>query len=169
MGFPHFWKRCVGSGHMLLGTRSDWQAHLKRAKDELGFVGIRGHGLLDDDMSVMPRKGQYEFFNVDTVFDFLQTIGVKPVVELSFMPYALVGCAPENCSYAFRDNPGYKGLSMPPKDFGEWEELIKTLAQHLVDRYGLDEVVSWHFEVWNELWGMDFPHPYMDLYASSAK
>ena len=54
--FEHFWKRCVGSGHMLLGTRSDWRAHLKLAHDECGFTGIRGHGLFDDDMSVVPRK-----------------------------------------------------------------------------------------------------------------
>ena len=40
--FAHFWKRCVGSGHMLLGTRVDWQRHLKLAHDELGFTGIRG-------------------------------------------------------------------------------------------------------------------------------
>ena len=54
--FEHFWKRCVGSGHMLLGTRSDWRTHLKLAHDECGFTGIRGHGLFDDDMSVVPRK-----------------------------------------------------------------------------------------------------------------
>eukprot|EP00927_Polykrikos_kofoidii_P017021 TRINITY_DN17727_c0_g1_i1.p1 TRINITY_DN17727_c0_g1~~TRINITY_DN17727_c0_g1_i1.p1 ORF type:complete len:549 (-),score=139.24 TRINITY_DN17727_c0_g1_i1:228-1874(-) len=167
--FPHFWKRCVGTGHMLLATRADWQHHLVRARDELGFTGIRGHGLLDDDMSVMPRKGQYEFFNVDTVFDFLLSAKIKPVVELSFTPMALVECAPENCSYAFNNHAAYKGLTMPPKDFGEWEELIKTLTEHFVDRYGLEEVATWDFEVWNELWGMDFPHPYMDLYASSAR
>lgn len=167
--FPHFWKKCVGTGHMLLGTRADWQQHLLKARDELGFTGIRGHGLLDDDMSVVPQKGQYEFFNVDTVFDFLMSSGIKPVVELSFMPKALVGCAPKDCNYAFGDRGGYKGLQMPPKDFGDWEELIGTLAQHLVGRYGLEEVATWDFEVWNELWGMDFPHPYMDLYESSAR
>lgn len=167
--FQHFWKRCVGTGHMLLGTRADWQRHLLRARDELGFTGIRGHGLLDDDMSVMPRRGEYEFFNVDTVFDFLVSAKIKPVVELSFMPLALARCAPANCSYAFNNHGAYKGLTMPPKDFLEWGELIRVLAQHLVDRYGLEEVATWRFEVWNELWGMDFPRPYMDLYASSAK
>lgn len=167
--FPHFWKRCVGTGHMLLGTRSDWQEHLVRAKNELGFTAIRGHGLLDDDMSVVPRKGHYEFFNVDTVFDFLQSIGVKPVVELSFMPKALAQCEPADCTYVMGNRGAYKGLTMPPKDFSDWEDLIKALAEHLVDRYGLEEVSSWNFEVWNELWGMEFPHPYMDLYNSSAR
>ena len=51
---------------MLLGTRSDWQAHLLRVHDELGFTAVRGHGILDDDMSVIIR-GQYHFYNVDQV------------------------------------------------------------------------------------------------------
>ena len=25
--FRHNWKKCVGSGHMLLGTRADWRSH----------------------------------------------------------------------------------------------------------------------------------------------
>jgi len=99
--FPHFWKRCVGSGHMALGARDDWRRHLKLAHDELGFAGVRGHGLLDDDMSVMPGRGasgtgdgaRYEWYNVDQVYDYLVEIGVRPVVELSFMPKALVTCS----------------------------------------------------------------------------
>ena len=114
--FQHYWKRCVGSGHLLLGTRQDWQDHLRLAHAELGFTGIRGHGLLDDDMSVLPgewgsqagtqwglpsQQSPYEFYNVDTVYDFLVSIGVKPVVELSFMPAVLANCswavAPLDC------------------------------------------------------------------------
>ena len=98
--FPHFWKRCVGSGHMLLGTRADWQKHLALARkglamqavlasrvkyclstttcfySELGFEMIRGHGLLDDDMSTMMGQGEYSFTNVDIVFDYLLTLGL---------------------------------------------------------------------------------------------
>lgn len=169
VAFPHFWKRCVGTGHMLLGLRSDWQQHLMRAKEELGFVGIRGHGLLDDDMSVVPRTGEYEFFNVDQVYDFLMEAGVTPIVELSFMPQALVRCEPQDCKYAFNNHAAYKGLTMPPANFSEWHDLVKALALHFVERYGLAVVQTWRFEVWNELWGMDFPHPYMDLYAASVK
>ena len=166
-------KRCVGSGHMLLGTRADWREHLRLAHDELGFTGVRGHGLLDDDMSVMPGQwgsqagtvwGQaspYEFYNVDQVYDYLVSMGVKPVVELSFMPKALASCGgadPETgvaqppCSYAHSTaggagHGGYKGLAMPPDNFEDWYALIFALAEHLVQRYGLEEVASWHFEV----------------------
>jgi xylan 1,4-beta-xylosidase len=177
--FPHYWKRCVGSGHLLLGTRSDWQGHLKLAHDELGFTGVRGHGLLDDDMSVLPgewgsqagtqwglpsQQSPYEFYNVDVIYDFLMSIGVKPVVELSFMPKALVTCGggtdPESgvtepdCVYSHSTRgsggPGhgaYKGLMMPPDDYNDWFLLVRALGRHLVERYGLEEVASWHFEV----------------------
>lgn len=167
----HYWKRCVGSGHMLLGTRADWRAHLKLAVDELGFTGIRGHGLLDDDMSVTPNGRDFEFYNVDQVFDYLLSIKVRPVVELSFMPSALVSCGGDKqpkCSYAFGDAGGYKGLIMPPDDFGAWTKLVGALGAHLVDRYGEEEVAAWHFEVWNEMWGVSFPQPYMQLYNASA-
>jgi len=167
--FSHYWKRCVGSGHMLLATRADYQAHLRRARRELGFVGIRGHGILDDDMSVVPAKGNYEFFNIDTVYDFLLSIGVRPVVELSFMPKALTNCTGTGCTYAFGNPGGYKGLSMPPANYSDWYDLVKVFGQHLIDRYGIDEVSQWHFEVWNEFWGVSFPHPYMQLYKTSAE
>ena len=57
---------------------------------------------------------------------------------------------------------------MPPDDFDEWAKLVSALAAHLVERYGLPEVASWHFEVWNEMWGVPFPDPYMKLYNASA-
>eukprot|EP00040_Diaphanoeca_grandis_P040322 m.261685 g.261685 ORF g.261685 m.261685 type:complete len:576 (-) comp42806_c0_seq1:143-1870(-) len=175
--FPHYWKRCVGSGHMLLGTRADWRNHLQLAVTELGFTGIRGHGILDDDMSVLPHKPQgkdaplYEFYNVDQVFDFLVSLDIKPVVELSFMPKALVTCGGTNqssCNYAFNDAGSYKGMVMPPDDFNDWYDLVHALADHFVSRYGLEEIATWHFEVWNEMWGISFPQPYMQLYNASA-
>ena len=175
--FAHYWKKCVGSGHMLLGTRADWQAHLKLAHDELGFQGIRGHGLLDDDMSTAPRikvNGTYvnSFYNTDVVFDYLVELGMKPVVELSFTPSRMIACGRPNqpeCSYVFGDSGGYKGLRAPPDDFTDWYDLVHALGTHLVARYGLDEVSSWHFEVWNELWGVPWPHPYIELYNASAR
>eukprot|EP00928_Gymnodinium_smaydae_P066544 TRINITY_DN49537_c0_g1_i1.p1 TRINITY_DN49537_c0_g1~~TRINITY_DN49537_c0_g1_i1.p1 ORF type:complete len:532 (-),score=72.86 TRINITY_DN49537_c0_g1_i1:69-1664(-) len=171
--FAHYWKRCVGSGHMLLGTREDWRNHLRLAVKELGFTGVRGHGLLDDDMSVLPRKGgDYEFYNVDQVFDFLTSLQIKPVVELSFMPRALAPCGEpgqRRCDYPFGSPGSYKGLTMTPDNYEDWYALIKALADHLVQRYGLAEVSTWHFEVWNEMWGVVFPEPYLTLYNASAR
>lgn len=134
----------------------------------MGFQRVRMHGLFDDDMSVVLGPGQYEFYNIDVVYDFLLSINVRPIVELSFMPGMLAGCWPWNetgskCQYVMH----YDGIVQPPMNFSDWQDLCRALAQHLVDRYGLEEVRTWHFEVWNELWGMAYPHPYLDLYTAS--
>src|SRR2546423_958511 len=89
---PHVWEILVGSDHAPMALRADWQAQLKRCHDELGFRSVRFHGLLSDDMSTLIDAGGkpcYSFFNIDQAFDFLLSIGMKPFIELSFMPRAL--------------------------------------------------------------------------------
>src|SRR6204780_1552415 len=86
---PHFWEHTVGSGHAPLALRADWQAQMRRSHEELGFSHVRFHGLLCDDMGTLVAEGDtlfYSFFNADQVFDFLLSIGMRPFVELSFMP-----------------------------------------------------------------------------------
>lgn len=170
--FPHYWEQCVGSCHAVMGLRSDWREQLEKSHRELGFQYVRFHGLLDDDMSVCVRDyhdGQstlrYNFFNIDSVFDFLLKIGMKPFIELGFMPSALAS-GTQTCFH-------YKANVTPPADYGEWEALIKALTQHLVERYGLDEVRSWFFEVWNEpnlsyFWA-GTQEEYFKLYAHAVR
>jgi len=89
---PHFWEHTIGSGHAPLALRADWQAQLRRCHNELGFRYVRFHGLLSEHMGtlVAHKKGLlYSFFNVDQVVDFILSIGMKPFVELSFMPKAI--------------------------------------------------------------------------------
>ena len=141
----HVWSACVGSGHAPLALRADWQAQLRRCRDELGIQQIRFHGILADDLStltVQQDENVYSFFNADQIYDFLLSIGVRPFVELSFMPLALASGGKTVFKYA--------GNVTPPADYGAWAELIRRFVQHLVDRYGADEVRQWHFEVWNE-------------------
>jgi xylan 1,4-beta-xylosidase len=143
--FPHYWEYCVGSCHAALGVREDWRRQLRRCHDELGFRTVRFHGLLCDDMSVCTADGDglvYSFFNVDSVFDFLLAIGMKPFVELSFMPSVLAS--------GTRTIFHYRGNVTPPQDYGAWGELVRRLTRHLADRYGIEEVGTWPFEVWNE-------------------
>jgi len=153
MPFPHYWERCVGSCHAVMGLRADWRRQLKSCRRELGFQYVRFHGLLDDAMSVCVKEApafgadsggrlRYSFFNVDSIFDFLLNIGMKPFIELSFMPSALAS-GTTTCFH-------YRANVTPPADYGQWEALIRALARHLVDRYGLEEVRTWFFEVWNE-------------------
>jgi xylan 1,4-beta-xylosidase len=86
-------KKCVGAGRANEGLRADWQRQLAYAHRECGFEYIRMHGLFCDDMGVY-RQGkdgqpEYNWQYIDELYDFLQSIGMKPFVELSFMPSAL--------------------------------------------------------------------------------
>ncbi len=174
--FPHYWEQCVGSCHAVMGLRSDWREQLAKSHRELGFQYVRFHGLLDDDMNVVMRDYdhaagkmkdtvRYSFFNIDSIFDFLLSIGMKPFIELGFMPSGLAS-GTQTCFY-------YKANVTPPADYGMWADLIRALTQHLVDRYGLDEVRSWFFEVWNEpnlsyFWG-GTQAEYFKLYESAVR
>ena len=95
--FEHKWKKSFGSGHSSLTLRDDWRAHLALAAEQLGLGGVRYHGIFDDDMAVVTRgaDGQiaYNFTLVDSTWDFLLAHGVKPIVELSFMPAVLANCS----------------------------------------------------------------------------
>jgi xylan 1,4-beta-xylosidase len=164
---PHFWEHTVGSCHAPLALRADWQAQLRRCHNELGFRHVRFHGLLSDDMSTLVSHKDrllYSFFNADRIVDYLLSIGMKPFVELSFMPGALAS----GTQTVFR----YRGNVTPPRDYRQWGALIHDLAAHWVKRYGLAEVRQWFFEVWNEPNWPDFwagtQKDYFELYRQSA-
>ena len=164
---PHVWEHLVGSDHAPMALRADWQRQLRRCREELGFRYVRFHGLLSDDMSTLIRvqgKPTCSFFNADQIFDFLLSIGMKPFVELSYMPGALASGA----TTVFH----YRGNVTPPRDYDEWSALIHALASHVVDRYGIEEVSQWYFEVWNEpnlrpFWTGD-QEQYFRLYRHAA-
>ena len=165
---PHFWEHTVGSGHATLALRADWQAQMRRAHDELGFGHVRFHGLLSDDMSTLIAEGEtlfYSFFNADQIFDYLLSIGMKPFVELSFMPLALA--SGDQTVFHYRANVS------PPKDYANWALLIRKLVAHWVERHGLAEVRQWFFEVWNEpnlgAFGSGTQDDYFRLYKSTAE
>lgn len=75
--FSHFYETCVGSGHMSLTLREDWRTHIRMAAKDLGVKHIRGHGLLDDDMSVSYAYGKHAFYNIDSLVDVLMSVGAR--------------------------------------------------------------------------------------------
>ncbi|MGI4021671.1 MAG: GH39 family glycosyl hydrolase [Janthinobacterium lividum] len=166
---PHTFNLCIGAGRANEGLRADWQRQLKIAHDECGFKYIRFHGLLSDDMGVYfeDKTGRqiYNWQYIDELFDFLQSIGMKPFVEVGFMPSAL---ASGNNTIFW-----WKGNVTPPKDYTKWNDLIKAMVSHWTERYGKNEVASWYFEVWNEpnLKGAFFTgtqQDYFKLYKETA-
>jgi xylan 1,4-beta-xylosidase len=164
----HSWEHTIGSGHATLALRADWQRQLTRCRRELGFRHVRFHGLLSDDVGTLVRESDelvYSFFNADQICDFLLSIDMRPFCELSFMPTALASGG--DTVFHYRANV------TPPKDYDAWATLIRKLAHHWVDRYGLAEVSRWFFEVWNEpnlkaFW-TGSQADYFQLYARAAR
>ena len=143
--FKPFWKKCIAAGRAAEGLREDWRFQLRELQRELQFEYIRFHGIFHDDMMIYHEedgKPIYNFQYLDSLFDFLLDVHLKPLLELSFMPYDLASGE----AYVF----WWKGNITPPKDYDRWAELVLETARHCINRYGLEEVQSWYFEVWNE-------------------
>lgn len=162
-------KECIAAGRANEGLRADWQEQLSVIQREIGFKYIRMHGLLHDDMGVYSEDAQgnpiYNWQYIDKLHDALLRAGLKPFVELGFMPQDLAS----GTQTIF----WWKGNVTPPKSYGKWSELIRNLVLHLRERYGEDEVRKWYFEVWNEpdispFWSADL-NEYLKLYKATAE
>ena len=97
-------------------------------------------------------KPVYDFKIVDGIFDAYKQAGVRPMVELGFMPKDLAADVPGVTTYQvhYPGNTVAGASNNPPKDYAEWGELVRRLAEHLVERYGRAETSTWYWEVWNE-------------------
>jgi xylan 1,4-beta-xylosidase len=155
---PHFWEQMFGSGRASLSLRASYRRDLREVKEATGFRYIRFHGILDRDVGLYSEDSAgnpvYNFSYVDQIYDGLLENGVRPFVELSFMPRQL---ASQPIEQAFWYHP----IVAPPKDWNKWADLMTQLARHLIERYGIDEVSQWYFEVWNE--------PNLDFWAGEPK
>lgn len=169
--FPHFWETMFGSGRAVLAMRQSYRNDLRSTKRITDFAYVRFHAIFHDEMGVYDEDTQgrpiYNFSYVDQVYDGLLEEGVKPFVELSFMPRKL---AKNLTPHPF----WYKQLPSPPNDPAKWAGLITAFTTHLVNRYGKAEVESWYFEVWNEpnidFWnGTPKEQTYYDLYDTTVR
>jgi xylan 1,4-beta-xylosidase len=169
--FSHFWEQMFGSGRAVLALREGYRRDLRQVKGITGLRYVRFHAILHDEIGVYSENGQgqplYNFSYVDQIYDGLLADEVRPFVELSFMPNAL---AAHNMPHPF----WYKPNVSPPKDWGKWDELTAQFAKHVIERYGIDEVSQWYFEVWNEpnldFWGGDPKQSsYWELYDHTAR
>lgn len=146
--FNHYWSVGVGAGRVNEGLRAGWLEHLKLAKDYCGFRYVRMHDLFNDDMFTYFEKPDgkvvYNWQYVDEVYDRMLSLGVRPFVELAFFP---TGIAAKNS----KTQMWYcNKISVDRNNFGKWHDLVKAFTQHVVERYGIEEVLHWYFEVWNE-------------------
>jgi xylan 1,4-beta-xylosidase len=170
--FPHFWEQLFGSGHAILALRESYRDDIRSVHKVADFRYVRFHGILDDEVGVYNEDEHgnpiYNFSYVDQIYDGLLANGVRPVVEISFMPKKLA-FNPDDLHVFW-----YKPNVSPPKSMERWDDLMTHFAQHLVDRYGIDEVSQWYFEIWNEpnidFWGgIPRQASYFELYDHTAR
>lgn len=174
------WQFGVGNDHAFQMHRTDVCEHAKFVHDELGIKYIRFHGIFDDDMLCYQRLSDYKpfaavpfsdkideinFKQIADVFDNVLACGMKPFVELSFMPGALAS--------GKKTGIRYLNNITQPKSLEKWAEFIKRFITFLLDRYGKEEVESWYFEVWNEpdlaIFFKGKQKDYFKLYEVTAK
>jgi xylan 1,4-beta-xylosidase len=157
--FPHYWEKMFGSGRAILSLRESYRHDLRETKSITDLEYIRFHAIFHDEVGVYDEdkdgKPQYNFSYVDQIYDGLLENKVRPFIELSFMPKKMT--SDPNALHAF----WYKQNVAPPKDWDKWEQLVEKFTRHLVERYGIEEVAQWYFEVWNE--------PNLDFWAGNPK
>jgi xylan 1,4-beta-xylosidase len=181
---PHFWEQTFGSGRAILSLRESYRNDLHSVKQITNFDSVRFHGILMDEVGLYDpdRKTQnpglgaqaandasvYNFSYIDQIYDGLLAVGVRPYVELSFTPKKMA--SDPAMLHAF----WYKQNVSPPKDYAVWDAMITAFAQHLIARYGIEEIAHWDFEVWNEpnidFWGgVPRQATYFTLYEHTAR
>jgi xylan 1,4-beta-xylosidase len=134
-GNPHFWSAAVGTGTASLTLRGDLESHYKIGNREAGFQRVRGHGVLNDDMAIYKGAGSYSWTNFDKYLTAIAAAGMRPIMEMDFMPMAL----------ALNGNSRdiYKSAT-------DYKNFIAAVVQHCVDKFGMTDVSQWYWEIWNE-------------------
>ncbi len=182
--FPHFWEQTFGSGRAILSLRESYRNDLRAVKQATNFQSLRFHGIFMDEVGLYDpdRRVQnpglaaqaandasvYNFSYIDQIYDGLLQNHVRPFVELSFTPKKMA--SDPNALHVFWYHPNVS----PPRDYKLWDDMIRAFAQHLVTRYGINEVATWKFEVWNEpnldFWGGSPKQPtYFELFDHTAR
>jgi xylan 1,4-beta-xylosidase len=156
-----FYEKAVASCHMNTVISSCYGRNisnaLKKGHDEAGFQYVRGHGILNADVNVYSETNGtavYNWTNFDKIYDSIKVAGMRPIVEIGFMPPALAGSPVAGVTGSTISGVWYNGVGgnwCAPKDWNKWEALVRALVEHVETRYGQDEVRNnWFFELWNE-------------------
>ena len=165
---------CVGTGRMGLAMQKEYHDQLALAQELCHFKHIRGHGLFCDDMAIYQpytdaegaEHEGYNFTYLDRVMDDYRALGLRPFIELGFMPEKMAS-GTQTIFY-------WKGNTTPPADHQKWADMIKATLRHLAERYGEEEVSTWPCEVWNEpnlpgFWENADEAAYHQLYKTSVR
>lgn len=158
----------VGYARHLL--RTDLLDQLNEAQKEIGFRYIRFHGIFTDELNVYNENESgdifYNFQHIDALLDGILKLGLKPFIELGFMPWDLASS--DTAIFSWKAN------ITPPKSIEKWCNLLINFFRHIINRYGIEEVLTWYFEFWNEpeykkLFWTGTDQQFFDLFLESYK
>jgi len=139
------WRKLAAFGRAAEGLRGEWRNQLRNIQNDIPFEYIRFHGIFSDDMMVYSEDSEgnpeYNFSYVDELIDFFMEVRIKPFIELSFMPEKLA--SKQRHVFNWNANMSF------PKNINKWKDLIENFLLHLLQRYGIKEVSSWYFEIWD--------------------
>ena len=177
MPTDYSWQFGLGADHAWQFHRNDVIDQLALVHKELGIKSVRFHGMFNDDMftyqtlraiSPLPKDNsvrEVNFRQVAHILDNIISTGMKPFMELSFMPGEI--------ARGNKSGLKYKNNICPPKDYKKWTDYLTRFIAFLFDRYGKEEVESWYFEVWNEpdlkIFFAGSRKDYFKLYEATAK
>lgn len=140
-----YWNKITSIGRASLCLRHEVRRQIELAQEDIGYEFIRFHGIFSDEMMVYKEDNNgnpiYNWVYVDEIFDFFQRINLKPFIELGFMPEALASKSQH--AFLWNANVSY------PKSLKKWTDLVCAFINHCVDRYGIKEVKTWYFQIWN--------------------
>lgn len=143
--FNKHWDQFVSFGRAQEGLFSNWQRQFKQLQNDVNFDYVRFYSIFEEEMMVYnildDGSVQYNWTYVDELIDSLLEDNIKLLIELSFMPDYFIKIDKENYRW--------QGEMPAPTDLDPWVDLVKAFIKHCIDRYGLKEVNSWYFEVWN--------------------
>ncbi|MDU5110220.1 MAG: AraC family transcriptional regulator [Clostridium sp.] len=142
----HSFNKLITFGHASYGLRDDLRVQLRKIQKDIGFEYVRFHGIFSDEMLVYNEttKGEvyYNFNHVDNLIDGLLEQGLKPFIELGFMPSEL----------SSTDNKIFfwQCYASAPNNMDKWIQMVDEFIRHIINRYGINSVREWYFEFWNE-------------------
>lgn len=163
------WQKLINAGTAQSIMDSNLRKQIRDLQEGIGFEYLRFEGIFNDDLEIIKGDNldniHYNWKLVDNIFDFVLENNLKPFVSLSFMPKAL---ASKDKTIFY-----YQANFSPPKNINHWLDLIDAFIIHLINRYGIDEIKKWYFQVWTELphrgfhWAASLEE-YFDFYAATA-
>ncbi len=136
------WRKLTTFGCSYEGLKAQHRAQLAEMQSSLHFEYIRFQGIFAEQMHIVAAKGLYNWSNVDSLIDFLLSIRLKPFFCLGYMP-DLFASNEQTVAH-------WRGNISPPEHMEDWTDLVAAFFHHIITRYGIEQVQTWYFEVWNE-------------------